>query len=124
MNYTFKDDSPIFQQLAKALEDDIFLGTYREGTAIPSTTELSVSLHINPATVLKAMNLLLDMDFIEKKRGIGMFVKTGAKEKIRERRKADFKEKYLLPMLKEAERLGMGREEIIESIRGDENNEY
>ena len=53
MNYTFKDDSPIFQQLAKALEDDIFLGTYEEGTAIPSTTELSVALHINPATVLK-----------------------------------------------------------------------
>ena len=75
MNYTFKDDSPIFQQLAKALEDDIFLGTYEEGTAIPSTTELSVALHINPATVLKAMNLLLDMDLIEKRRGIGMFVK-------------------------------------------------
>ena len=86
MNYTFKDDSPIFQQLAKALEDDIFLGTYEEGTAIPSTTELSVALHINPATVLKAMNLLLDMDLIEKRRGIGMFVTNGAKERIRERR--------------------------------------
>ena len=67
MNYTFKDDSPIFQQLAKALEDDIFLGTYEEGKAIPSTTELSVALHINPATVLKAMNLLLDMDLTMRK---------------------------------------------------------
>ena len=116
MNYIFKDDSPIFQQLAKALEDDIFLGTYKEGSAIPSTTELSVALHINPATVLKAMNLLLDLGLIEKKRGIGMFVTNGAIERIRERRKAEFKDKYLVPMLKEARRLGMDSKEIISCI--------
>ena len=120
MNYTFKDDSPIFQQLAKALEDDIFLGTYEEGKAIPSTTELSVALHINPATVLKAMNLLLDMDLLEKRRGIGMFVKDGAKEKIRERRKKEFKDKYLSPMLEEAKRLGMDKKEIALLIMGEE----
>ena len=120
MNYTFKDDSPIFLQLGKALEDDIFLGTYQEGTAIPSTTELSVALHINPATVLKAMNLLLDMGLIEKRRGIGMFVKDGAKERIKERRKMEFKDKFLAPMLEEAKRLGMDRKEIALLITGDE----
>lgn len=120
MNYTFKDDSPIFQQLAKALEDDIFLGTYEEGKAIPSTTELSVALHINPATVLKAMNLLLDMDLLEKRRGIGMFVKDGAKGRIKERRKKEFKDKYLSPMLEEAKRLGMDKKEIALLIMGEE----
>lgn len=59
MIYTFTEDSPIYLQLAQLLKDDIFLGIYKEGTAIPSTTELSVVLHINPATVLKAMNILL-----------------------------------------------------------------
>ena len=120
MNYTFKDDSPIFQQLARALEDDIFLGTYEEGKAIPSTTELSVSLHINPATVLKAMNLLVDMAQIEKRRGIGMFVKDGAKERIKDRRKKEFKDKFLSPMLEEAKRLGMDRKEIAFLIMGEE----
>lgn len=121
MNYTFKDDSPIFQQLSKALEDDIFLGTYEEGTSIPSTTELSVALHINPATVLKAMNILLDMGLIEKKRGIGMFVKEGAVENIRQRRKSEFKENFLTPLLKEAKRLGMDKRELAALImEGDE----
>lgn len=120
MNYTFKDDSPIFQQLSKALEDDIFLGTYEEGKAIPSTTELSVALHINPATVLKAMNILLEMDLIEKRRGIGMFVREGAKERIKDRRKIEFKDKYLTPLLEEAKRLGMDKKEIALLIMGED----
>ena len=123
MNYTFNDESPIFQQLAKALEDDIFLCTYKEGSAIPSTTELSVALHINPATVLKAMNLLLDEGLIEKKRGIGMFVKEGAVERIKDRRKSLFQSKFLTPMLQEAKRLGMERKEIISAIMMEEENE-
>ena len=79
-----------------------------------------MSLHINPATVLKAMNLLLDMDLIEKRRGIGMFVKDGAKERIKDRRKKEFKDKFLSPMLEEAKRLGMDRKEIAFLIMGEE----
>ena len=117
MNYTFNDESPIFQQLAKALEDDIFLCTYKEGSAIPSTTELSVALHINPATVLKAMNLLLDEGLIEKKRGIGMFVVPGAVEKILQKKRQGFIDEYIKPLVKEAKSLKIECDELISSIK-------
>ena len=53
MAFKFSDDKPIYIQIAEQLEDAIFTGTFPEETQIPSTTELSVSLQINPATVLK-----------------------------------------------------------------------
>lgn len=123
MIYTFTEDSPIYLQLAQLLKDDIFLGIYKEETAIPSTTELSVVLHINPATVLKAMNILLQEDLIEKKRGIGMFVKANAKKKITEERKNSFCSSYVAPLIKEAKKLSLSKDEIIEMINKEESNE-
>lgn len=113
MLYTFNSDTPIFLQLASFLEDDIFSGVYEEGSAIASTNELSVLLHINPATVLKAMNILLADNLIEKRRGIGMFVVKGARKKIKEKRKEEFNDKYIIPLLKEAEKLEINKEDLI-----------
>lgn len=122
MLYTFNSDTPIFLQLAALLEDDIFSGVYEEGSAIPSTNELSVLLHINPATVLKAMNILLANNLIEKKRGIGMFVVKGARKKIMEKRKEEFNSKYIIPLLKEAEKLSIKKEDLFLLIdKGSEN---
>ena len=114
--YSFTDDSPIFMQLSKKLRDDIFLGLYPEDTPLPSTTELSVTLHLNPATVLKAVNLLTDEDLVEKRRGIGMFVKKGAREKITEERRKSFEKDYVLPLLREAEKLSLTTDDITEMI--------
>ena len=85
-------DKPIYLQIAEQLEDSIFTGVFPEETKIPSTNEVAAVLNINPHTVLKGMNLLVDEDIIYKKRGLGMFVKTGAVEKIRQpdRRKNAF----------------------------------
>ena len=52
MNYSFTDDRPIFQQLAEYLKEDIMNGVYKEGSPIPSSTQLSVELKINPATTM------------------------------------------------------------------------
>lgn len=117
MAWNFNNDTPLFQQIAKALEDDIFLGLYKEGEQIPSTTELSTTLKINPATVLKGMNLLVDQGLIEKKRGLGMFVCTKAKERIMDKRRKDFSTSFILPLLKEAEKLELRKEDLIEMIR-------
>ena len=69
-------EKPIFIQIAEQLEDSIFTKVFPEETKIPSTNELSSLLNINPHTVLKGMNLLVDEEIIYKKRGLGMFVKT------------------------------------------------
>ena len=106
------------------LEDAVFTGAYPEETQIPSTTELSVTLKINPATVLKGMNILVDEHIIYKKRGLGMFVSTGAVEIIRTKRQKNFYDNFILPLLSEAEKLGLEEKDIISLLEGGKNNEH
>ena len=116
MKFTFTGDKPIYLEIAEQLEDAIFVGIYPEETQIPSTTELSVSLQINPATVLKGMNMLVDNGIIYKKRGLGMFVCTGAISKIRKKRQKNFYNAYIYPLLSEAEKLNLSKQDIIKLI--------
>ncbi len=109
-------DKPIFLQIAEQLEDSIFTGVFPEETKIPSTNEIAAVLNINPHTVLKGMNLLVDEDIIYKKRGLGMFVKTGAVEKIRQKRQGQFYEQYIAALIREAEKLQMSKEDIMALI--------
>ena len=60
MNFDFNDSTPLYQQIADQLEEMIFSGGFDEGSQVPSTTQLSQQLHINPATVLKGMNILVN----------------------------------------------------------------
>lgn len=122
MVFRFSDDKPLYIQIAQQLEDAIFTGAYPEETQIPSTTELSVSLQMNPATVLKGMNILVSDSIIYKKRGLGMFVSTGATERIRKKRQDSFYENYIFPLVCEAQKLGLNKNEINDLIeRGCEN---
>lgn len=124
MKFSFMGDKPIYVQIAQQLEDAVFTGIYSEETQIPSTTELSVSLQINPATVLKGMNILVDDGIIYKKRGLGMFVCTGAVEKIRQKRQRRFYTDFISPLLSEADKLGINENEIISLIKRGDNNEH
>ena len=109
-------EKPIFLQIAEQLEDAIFTGAFPEDTKIPSTNEISLLLNINPHTVLKGMNLLVDESLIYKKRGLGMFVQTGAVEKIRIKRRGQFYQQYIAALVEEAKKLQMSKDEVIELI--------
>lgn len=78
----FDGTRPIFLQLAEMLEEGIISGAYPEEGQIPSITEFSATLKINPATALKGINLLVDEGLVYKKRGVGMFVATGARDAL------------------------------------------
>ncbi len=106
-------DKPIFIQIAEQLEDAVFTGVFPEETKVPSTNEISALLSINPHTVLKGMNMLVDEEVIYKKRGLGMFVKEGAVERIRKKRQSRFYDQYIAVLLEEASKLQMSKEEII-----------
>lgn len=112
----FQSEKPIYLQIATELEDAIFVGAFAEETQIPSTTEISAQLKINPATVLKGMSVLVDQGILYKKRGVGMFVKEGAVETIREGRQAQFFESFVLSMVEEAKKLGLSREDLYTLI--------
>lgn len=125
MKIDFDDERPIFLQIAENIEDAILSGAFPEETQIPSTTEISVTYKINPATALKGMNMLVDKGIIYKKRGVGMFVSEGAANRLMEKRKDQFYEAYVLKMLDEAKRLNVTKNDMIQMIeRGftDERN--
>ena len=122
MHFAFDQSAPIYQQLADQMEEMIFSGLFPEGQQVPSTTQLSQELHINPATVLKGMNLLVDHHLLEKKRGLGMFVTKGAKERIMEKRKEGFYQNYVVSLIKEATKLQITEDHLLSLIqRGYQN---
>lgn len=122
MQFHFDESSPLYQQIATQLEEMIFTGGFDEESQIPSTTQLSQQLHINPATVLKGMNLLVEEGLIEKHRGRGMFVKAGARQKIMEQRKESFYKDYIKSLLVEAHKLGISQQHLIELIERGEHD--
>ncbi|HHX60066.1 MAG TPA: GntR family transcriptional regulator [Epulopiscium sp.] len=112
----FNDERPIFIQIAQGIEDGIISGIFVEGSQIPSTTEISTTYKVNPATVLKGMNILVDEGVIYKKRGIGMFVSEDATRKLIEKRKDQFFEIYITELIGEANKLNLKKEDIIQMI--------
>lgn len=116
MLLNFNNEKPIYIQLADAMEDDILKGIFEEEAQVPSTTEISISFKINPATAGKGINMLVDEEILYKKRGVGMFVSGGAKEKILRKRKEVFYNNFILSLLEEASKLDIPKEEIISMI--------
>lgn len=117
MNISLNEDRPIFIQIAELIEDAILSGAYGEEEQVPSITELAVAYKINPATALKGINILVDAQLLYKKRGMGMFVARGARERISLSRKDHFYQIFIQPMLKEADRLEISTDEIKDMLK-------
>jgi DNA-binding transcriptional regulator YhcF (GntR family) len=116
------DGRPIFLQIAEQIENSIIDGSLPEETQVPSTNELAAFHRINPATAAKGVNQLVDDGVLYKKRGIGMFVSPGARAKLRQRRRDQFAEQYLRPLLAEAAKLGIHTTELQSMIERYEEN--
>jgi len=107
---------PIFQQIAERVENDILSGALSEEGQVPSTNEFAMFYRINPATAGKGVNLLVEQGILYKRRGIGMFVAAGARERIIARRRELFVLEYIAPMLAEAASLGIAPDQITQLI--------
>jgi GntR family transcriptional regulator len=108
----FVGEGPIFQQLAAKIADDIVGGTYPEETAVPSATDFALFHQMNPATASKGVNMLVELGVLYKKRGIGMFVATGAREILLRMRRDEFRAQYIRPLLREAAVLDIAPSEL------------
>ena len=111
------EGKPIFVQIAEQIEDDIIDGVYPAETQVPSTNEFAAFHRINPATAGKGMGLLVDEGILYKKRGIGMFVTEGARERLVAKRRDAFPNEYLRPLLTEAARLGIDSDQLAHMIQ-------
>ena len=108
---------PIYVRIVEGLKEAILNGEVKEEHQLPSTTFISNQYNINIATVNKAINLLVDEDLAYKKRGIGMFVKKGAVQKLIKERRETFKERYIRATIIEARRIHITPEEIQEMVQ-------
>ena len=114
------DSQPIFQQIMETIESDIITGVYQTDDLIISTTQISKVYSVNPTTAVKAISKLTDAGILYKKRGIGMCVAEGARERITARRRDVFLNQTISELLAEAKTLGISVEELLNVIRGKE----
>ncbi len=122
MNEILTQEKSIYLQISEMIENDILREIILEEERVPSTNELAKNYSINPATAAKGINILVEEGILYKKRGIGMFVTTGAKEKIMERRREDFYDSYIKRLLTEAASLGINKQDLIKMIEKDQDN--
>ncbi|MEW9096057.1 MAG: GntR family transcriptional regulator [Clostridiaceae bacterium] len=117
MKLILDESKPIYLQIAQGIEDDILNGLLNEEEQVMSTTQFSEVYGINPATSRKGINILAEEGILYKKRGIGMFVKLGAREYIKEKRRKSFFKEFVLRTIKEGEKVDISKEEIIDMIK-------
>ncbi|MFB2581049.1 GntR family transcriptional regulator [Herbiconiux sp. P15] len=111
------ESRPIFVQIAELIENDIISGALPEETQVPSTNEFAAFHRINPATAGKGVNLLVDQGILYKRRGIGMFVAEGARDRLIATRREKFQNEYVRPLVTEAGKLGIDRSQLVAMIR-------
>jgi GntR family transcriptional regulator len=111
------EGTPLFGQIASRLAEEIADGGLAEGERVPSSNELASYYRVNPATAAKGINVLADEGLLEKRRGIGMFVATGARRLLLEQRRRLFAERFVKPLLAEASRLGIDTDDLVDLIR-------
>lgn len=113
-------DKSIYIQIAEMIENDILLENLKEEDQAPSTNEFSKVYGINPATARKGLNLLVDEGILYKKRGMGMFVEKNARRNILKKRQNLFLKQRLPEIIREANRLEISKEEILDYINNRE----
>ena len=116
MNERLTEEKSIYLQIGEMIETDILRGILLEEEQVPSTNELARLYTINPATAAKGVNILVDEGILYKRRGIGMFVAPGAREKILAKRRSAFSQGHIAPLLAEARSLGITKEELLKMI--------
>ena len=113
MQVTWDDRSPIYRQLADRFRDLIIDGVFQNGDSLPSVRQVASEQQINPLTVSKAYQLLVNDGLVEKRRGLGMYVSEGATERLVEDERRGFLDNELPAFRDKAERLGFTLEQLI-----------
>ena len=113
----FDDQSPIYRQLADQLKADVVSGTLAGDEQVMSTNQYAAYYRINPATVAKAFQQLVDEQVLYKKRGIGMFVSPTARDALRAQRRETFYSDVVDPMVAEAKAVGIPIDEVVARIQ-------
>ncbi len=116
MTVNFDDRSPIYRQIADRIEAEVLSGALAGDEQVMSTNKYAAFHRINPATVNKAFQQLVDDGILYKRRGIGMFVSPQARQTLRARRRKTFFTDVVDPMVEEARAIGIELSDLVERI--------
>ncbi|MBC3876618.1 GntR family transcriptional regulator [Undibacterium sp. FT79W] len=120
MSVNWHDQSPIYRQLKEKVQAMILDGVLKPGDALPSVRQIAADYQINPITVSKAYQELVDESLVEKRRGIGMYVTEGASDKLLATERQRFIEEEWPAMLDRIRRLGIGADELLAQMKRDQ----
>jgi len=117
----FDDRTPIYLQIAARLKQDILDGTLNEGDQVMSTNQYATYYRINPATAAKGVHQLVEEGVLHKRRGLGMYVTEGAREKLLAQRRDRFFTEMVDPMAAEASLIGVPLADVVRHLEELEN---
>ena len=117
MSTRWDDNQPIYWQLRERTVAAIIDGTMAEGQSLPSVRQVAVDFQVNPLTVSKAYQSLVDDNLVEKRRGVGMFVRSGARRQLLESEREHFLNEEWPRLAEKIRQLGLSLEELIELER-------
>jgi GntR family transcriptional regulator len=112
MEPTWSDNQPIYRQLRDRVVAMILEDTLKEGDPLPSVRSVAAEYQINPLTVLKGYQSLVDEGLVEKRRGLGMFVREGARKSLMKNEREQFLKNEWPLMLQRIQRLGLDLMEL------------
>lgn len=116
MEPDWSDKKPIYQQVRDRIATLMLEGHLNEGEALPSVRTLAAQYRINPITVSKGYQQLVDEALVEKRRGLGMFVAEGAIARLMQSERRDFLQHEWPRMLERARRLGIDAAELLHAL--------
>jgi GntR family transcriptional regulator len=113
MDGEWNDAQPIYRQLRDRVVALILDGVLKEGDPLPSVRNVAAEYRVNPLTVLKGYQELVDEQLVEKKRGIGMFIKTGAHNLLLAGERQKFLAEQWPRVFATIQRLGLTPQELL-----------
>ncbi|MEO0574518.1 MAG: GntR family transcriptional regulator [Pseudomonadota bacterium] len=116
MDPNWNDDLPIYRQLRDRVVAMLLEGVLGDGDALPSVRSVAAEYRLNPLTVLKGYQELVDEELVEKKRGRGMFVLPGARTRLLSEEKQRFLEKQWPDVVATIKRLELDPEDLLNEI--------
>ena len=114
MDREWNDNQPIYRQLRDRVVAMILDGVLKEGDSLPSVRNVAAEYRVNPLTVLKSYQQLVDEDLVEKRRGLGMFVKAGARNQLLTGERQKFLAEEWPRIYQTIQRLGLRTEELLD----------
>ena len=119
MNITWSDNVPIYRQLRERIVAMILDGALNEGDSLPSVRQVSADFQINPLTVSKAYQELVNDSLVEKRRGLGMFVIAGAREALLKSEREHFLKEEWPALYARLRRLGLDLASLMKLAEND-----